>query len=169
MRVAALLARRSDDDGKPVWGTQVHMAEELGLSERTIRRCLAELEALALIRVERRPAWVGPGGRFIHRPCNTYVLTLPSRIALGAAEAPRRVPKAGYCQVKAQHSPTGQQWPHNPPSGVEEPHATPWDSISPAPDPENPAWTDPDTFARGLEAARRALRCPPVRTPGPVP
>lgn len=167
--VAALLAKRSDDDGKPVWGTQVNMAEALGISERTVRRCLAELEALGLIRVERRPAWVGAGGRFIHRPCNTYILCLPTRGALEAAEAPRRVPKAGYCRVKAQHSPTGQQWPHNPPYGVEEPHATPVDSLSSDETGLSAPSADAESFFRGLEAARQALRRSPADSPGPPP
>jgi hypothetical protein len=167
--VAALLARRSDDDGKPVWGTQVNMAAALGLSERTVRRCLGELEALGLIRVERRPAWLGPGGRFVHRPCNTYVLTLPRWADLAAAEAPRRVVRAGYCRVKSQRSPTGQQWPHIPPDGVEEPHATPVDRLSSHGTGHFTPESEADTFARGLAAARAALVRPPGARQAPPP
>lgn len=168
VRVALLLASRSDDDGKPVWGTQVHMGEALGLSERTVRRCLVELETLGLVRVERRPAWIGRNGCFVHRPCNTYVLTVPSHAALMAAEAPRRVRKAGYCRLVPQVPPTGQQWPHNPPYGVEEPHATPVDSFSADENGEIiPTQPVADLLA-GVELARAALRALPARATRPT-
>lgn len=103
--VAGLLASRSDDDGKPVYGTQVNMGAELGLSERTIRRCVASLAAVGLVRIISHPAVMDARGRFVRRPCNVYVLTLPPRADLAAVEAPRRVRKAGYCVVKPRSHP----------------------------------------------------------------
>lgn len=168
VRVALLLAGRSDDFAAPVWGTQVNMGTELGLSERTVRRCLAELETLALIRVDRSPAWRERTGEFWHRPCNTYHLTLPRRDALRAAEAPRRVPKAGYCRVKPQVSPTGQQWPLTPPPGVENPSATPAESLSADENGEIVPGITPEGHLHGLALARAALvRSPSERRPPP--
>ena len=42
--VASLLANRSDASGKSVWGSQVGMAKELGLSDRHVRRGIEGLE-----------------------------------------------------------------------------------------------------------------------------
>jgi hypothetical protein len=165
VRVALLLSSRSDDDGKPVWGTQVNMGDTLGLSERTIRRCLGELEALGLVLVLRKPAVIGATGRFVRRPCNTYVLTVPTRASLAAAEAPRRVPKAGYCRVKSQRPPTGQQWPHNPSEGLVEHHAQPVERIFADADGEIIPTQPVSDLLAGVELARQALRAVPRPPP----
>jgi hypothetical protein len=161
VRVATLLASRSDDDAKAVWGTQVHMGEELGLSERTIRRCLLELEQLALIRVERRPAWCGPGGRFVHRPCNTYVLTVPTGASLAAAEAPRRVVKAGYCRVKPSTLLPDSNDRSTPLAGCVEPPAL-REAESSTPEIGQTAHElTPEEHARRMATLRAALVKPP--------
>jgi hypothetical protein len=162
VRVATLLASRSDDDAKAVWGTQVHMAEELGLSERTIRRCLLELEQLALIRVERRPAWCGPGGRFVYRPCNTYVLTVPTGASLAAAEAPRRVPKAGYCRLRPSTHLPDSNGRTTPLTGCVEPPALSGVDSSTGEIGQTAHDLEPEEFARRLAAVRAALVRPPV-------
>lgn len=169
VRVGLLLAGRSDDTAGPVWGTQVNMGTELALSERTVRRCLLELEVLGLIRVDRSPAWRDRGGEYWHRPCNTYHLALPRRDALRAADAPRRVPVAGYCRVKSQRSPTGQQWPLTPPKGVEEPATTTAESLSCDENGEILPPIDADSFARGLAMARAALVRSPLARQSPPP
>lgn len=161
--VADLLARRSDDDAKAVWGTQVHMAEELGLSERTVRRCLGELEALGFIRVERRPAWCGPGGRFIHRPCNTYVLTVPSRAALAAAEAPRKVPRHGYCRLQPSADLPDSRVLTTPLAGCPEPPALREVDSSTGEIAQTAHELAPGEHARRMQALRDAL----VRAPVP--
>lgn len=169
VRVALLLAGRSDDTAKPVWGTQVNMGTELALSERTVRRCLGELEALGLIRVDRHPAWRDTSGLFWHRPCNTYHLTMPARAALRAAEPPRRVPKLGYCPVKPQPSPTGQQRPLIPLAGMGDPLPIPAESLSADENGEIIPSTTADSFERGLAMCRAALVRSPVARQAPPP
>jgi hypothetical protein len=159
--VAALLARRSDDDAKPVWGTQVHMGEALGLSERTVRRCLGELEALGFIRVERRPAWCGPGGRFIHRPCNTYILTVPSRGALAAAEPPRRIVRHGYCRQQPSADLPDSRVLTTPLAGCVEPPALREVDSSTGEIAQTAHDLAPEEHARRMQALRDALRKPP--------
>jgi hypothetical protein len=159
--LVALLAGRSDDDLSPVWGTQVNMAAELGCSVSTVRRGLAELEALGLISVVRHPPMMGPGGRFVHRPCNTYVFHVVRRDALAAAEAPRRVSKASYCPVRSRYHLAVSRAASPALAGVVEPPAL--RSVDPETGEIGQTAHDlaPEVFAERLAAVRAALVRPP--------
>jgi hypothetical protein len=97
-----LLARRSDDAGKPVWGRQMRMAAELGRSDRSVRYYSVEAEQLGYLTVYRSRPQRGPGGRWGRRKTNRYYLTLPTR-ETAASPAPRRRQRAAYCAVPATH------------------------------------------------------------------
>lgn len=92
-----VLAARSDNAGKPVWGCQARLAADSDISVRTVRRYTAEAEALGYLRVFRSRPQRGPDGRWCRRKSNSYYLSLPP--ASGAVEAPRRVKPAGRCVV----------------------------------------------------------------------
>jgi hypothetical protein len=93
-----LLAKRSDDGGKPVWGNQVRMALHIGRSDRSVRRYRAEAEQLGYITVYRSKPERGPSGRWSRRKANSYYLRLPAKNT-DQAEAPRRRQRASYCVV----------------------------------------------------------------------
>jgi hypothetical protein len=101
-----LLASRSDDAGKPVWGNQVRMGERIGRCERSVRRYRAEAETLGYVAVYRSKPQRGPSGRWSRRKANAYYLRIPptSTTTVGA---PRRRQRAGYCVI-ASHHPTGR-------------------------------------------------------------
>jgi hypothetical protein len=94
----ALLARRSDDAGKPVWGNQKKMAEQIGRCDRSVRRYRLEAEELGYVKTFRSKPLTGPDGRFCGRKSNSYYLTLPARETARKA-APRRKQRAPYCVV----------------------------------------------------------------------
>ncbi len=93
-----LLAERSDDTGKPVWGNQVKMAQRIGRCDRSVRRYRAEAEALGYVVVYRSKPQRGPSGRWCRRKANAYYLRLPAKSSTELA-APRRRQRAGYCVV----------------------------------------------------------------------
>jgi hypothetical protein len=94
-----VLAVRSDESGKPVWGSQERMAKELGGSTRSVRRYLVEAEALGYVQVFRSKSVRGPHGRFSGRRTNRYYFTLPKGDQK-TMEAPRRKRRSGYCVLK---------------------------------------------------------------------
>ncbi len=67
-----LLAKRSDDNGKPVWGN-------IGRSDRSVRRYRAEAEDLGYVTVYRSKPERGPSGRWSRRKANSYYLRLPAQ------------------------------------------------------------------------------------------
>lgn len=73
-----LLAARSDDQAKPVWGTQLRMAEILDRSDRSVQRYLVEAEQLGYVKAYRSRPVRGPEGRWCRRKSNCYYLTIPS-------------------------------------------------------------------------------------------
>ena len=93
------LAKRSDDLGKPVWGSQVKMAAELGRCDRSVRRYRFEAEQLGYVLVFRSKPQRGADGRFCRRKANSYYLCLPGK-AKAAQTAPRRRQRAPYCVVR---------------------------------------------------------------------
>lgn len=95
-----LLAQRSDDAGKPVWGNQARMAGQLGRCERSVRRYLVEAAALGYLQVFRSKPLRGPDGRWCRRKANAYYLCLPRRETEGLP-APRRRQRAPYCRVSS--------------------------------------------------------------------
>jgi hypothetical protein len=95
-----LLAQRSDDTGKPVWGNQARMAGQLGRCERSVRRYLVEAATLGYLQVFRSKPLRGPDGRWCRRKANAYYLCLPRR-ATDALPAPRRRQRAPYCRVSS--------------------------------------------------------------------
>ncbi len=111
-----LLAKRSDDSGKPVWGNQVKMALHIGRSDRSVRRYRAEAEDLGYVAVYRSKPKRGPSGRWCRRKANSYYLRLPAK-GTEHLDAPRRRQRAGYCVVRPQ--------PHHAPKP---PHHAPWPS-----------------------------------------
>ena len=67
-----LLARRSDDHGKPVWGNQARMAEQIGRCDRSVRRYRAEAEQLGYVACYRsKPVRDRHSGRWGRRKSNT--------------------------------------------------------------------------------------------------
>lgn len=96
-----LLASRSDDSGKPVWGGQNKLAEQSDTSIRSVRRYCVEAEALGYVKVYRSRPQRGPDGRWCRRRSNSYYLALPP--AASPLEAPRRVKPAGRCVVASHH------------------------------------------------------------------
>lgn len=109
-----VLADRSDENGKPVYGTQVNLAVTLGVSVATVQRGVSELEGLGLVRVERHKPERGEDGRWFRRLSNVYHFVVRGRRPLLDASGGRRRPKAGYCAVKGQVRPTRQPCSHNP-------------------------------------------------------
>jgi len=86
--------------------SQETLARELGVDDRTVRRWLAELEALGLLIVYRCTPERGPDGKWTRRQTNRYLLA--DGKAKGAAPScplPRRR------LVKPLHTPTGHQCP----------------------------------------------------------
>lgn len=92
-----LLASRSDDSGKPVWGGQAKLSVQSDTSIRTVRRYVVEAEALGYVQVYRSRPVRGLDGRWCRRRSNSYYLCLPARGE--AVGAPRRVKPAGRCVV----------------------------------------------------------------------
>ena len=100
-----LLASRSDDAGKPVWGNQVRMGERIGRCGRSMRRYRAEAEALGYVAVYRSKPERGPSGRWSRRKANAYYLRIPTPPAAGLP-APRRRQRASYCVASSHRSST---------------------------------------------------------------
>jgi hypothetical protein len=74
-----LLARRSDDNGKPVWGNQVRMAEQIGRCDRSVRRYRAEAEQLGYVDCYRSKPLRDPHtGRWGRVRSNAYYLDSPA-------------------------------------------------------------------------------------------
>jgi hypothetical protein len=92
-----LLASRSDDAGKPVWGCQTKLAAQTDTSLRSIGRYVAEAEALGYVTVYRSTPHRGLDGRYCRRRSNSYYLRFPPLAS--PLEAPRRVKPAGRCVV----------------------------------------------------------------------
>jgi hypothetical protein len=95
-----LVANRSDNTGKPVWGSQVRMAAALGRCDRSVRRYLVEAVALGYVQVFRSKPQRGPDGRWSRRRSNSYYLCLPSRKTEEVA-APRRRQRVPYCTISS--------------------------------------------------------------------
>jgi hypothetical protein len=104
-----LLASRSDDTGKPVWGRQTRMAEQLGRSDRSVRSYRQEAEELGYVKTYRAKPERARDGRWGRRRTNRYYLCLPAR-QTATQPAPRRRQRAGYCVVTA----TRASLPHLP-------------------------------------------------------
>ena len=96
-----LIASRSNDTGKPVWGAQVRISTDLGRSERSVRRYVTEAEQLGYLKVYRAKPERGPQGRWHRKKTNVYYLCLPK--AGDDRPAPRRRQRTTYC-VLSSHS-----------------------------------------------------------------
>jgi hypothetical protein len=149
--LALLLAHRSDDGGKPVWGAQLGMVEPMRRCDRTIRRHLGELEELGLVRVERSRPERGADGRWCRRQSNVYVLTMPS--------AGRERPARTYRTAAAPQPPEGGQEPGPAPAAEDGPELD-------APDP--PPSFDPEAGLAGVRAVRHLLRSRSPTLPPPA-
>jgi hypothetical protein len=90
-----LLASRSSDDGKPVWGLQTKQAQAIGRSDRSVRRYRDEAEHLGYVRCYRSNPERGPDGTYGRRKTNRYYLCSPT-----PSQAPRARPRASYCVLK---------------------------------------------------------------------
>lgn len=148
-----LLARRSDDAGKPVWGRQTKMAAELGRSDRSVRAYSVEAEQLGYLTVYRSRPVRGPHGRWGRRKTNRYYLTLPARET--AKPAPRRRQRAGYCAVPASHGSRVHLPESNGPSNPL--RVSPTAAETPSVDEPLNA-IDPETAKTQFERLRRALQ-----------
>jgi hypothetical protein len=153
-----LLATRSDDLGKPVWGTQERMSAQLGLSARTVRRYVAEAEAAGFVKVTRSAPLRAPDGRFYRRASNVYWLTTPVAEPQGATEGPRRRPKAGYCVLKPTPHLGDTHGPSTAPLGQGEPPAAPASAPDADEQGEIQAQLDPDVFHDGVAQLKLRLR-----------
>jgi len=158
-----LLASRSDDQGKPVWGNQEKMADQLGRSARSVRRYLVEAVKLGYLKVfHSKPERNRSTGRFGRRKTNSHYFCLPARETAGQP-APRRRQRAPYCVVRPQaHRPS-----HLPdsdgrssPSGVRQHGAAPpTNHFRDAASPETPQpIASQDVAEFYLAAARAKLR-----------
>jgi hypothetical protein len=94
-----LIASRSDDTGKPVWGAQVRIGTDLGRSERSVRRYVSEAEQLGYLKVYRAKPERGPQGRWHRKKTNVYYLCLPK--ASDERPAPRRRQRTSYCVISS--------------------------------------------------------------------
>jgi hypothetical protein len=136
-----LLASRSDDTGKPVWGRQTRMAEQLGRSDRSVRSYRQEAEELGYVKTYRAKPQRGRDGRWGRRRTNRYYITLPVR-ETATQPAPRRRQRVPYCVVPA----TRLHAPHLPETDRRSnPFRVPPTTAHPPPDiptappePENP-------------------------------
>jgi hypothetical protein len=161
-----LLARRSDDAGKPVWGRQTRQAEDLGRGERSVRRYRAEAEELGYVKCYRAKPERDAHGRWCRRRTNTYYLCLPGR-ETAAQDAPRRRQRAGYCVLKDNQRPSSGRHAVLPdshgrstPFGVRKPPPPPpREHSAPAVTTENPNPTVPRSAVvnEAIAAARKSL------------
>lgn len=161
-----LLARRSDDAGKPVWGRQTRQAEDLGRGDRSVRRYRAEAEDLGYVKCFRARPERDAHGRWCRRRTNTYYLCLPGR-ETAVQDAPRRRQRAGYCVLKDHKRPASGRHGVLPdsdgrstPSGVRKPPPPPpREHSTPAPAPENPKPSVPRSALvdDAIAAARKSL------------
>lgn len=76
---ALLLACRSSETAKPVWGYQDRQGEDIDCSGRTVRRYRRELEAAGLIETQRGEVIRHPDGRFSQQMTNRYCFVVPPR------------------------------------------------------------------------------------------
>ncbi len=153
-----LLARRSDDQGKPVWGNQERMAEQLGRCRSSIIRYCAEAEALGYLRVFRStPERDRATGRWHRRKANSYYFCVPARDTSGRP-APRRRQRAPYCVVspRRQRSADLRRDPatSSPDWGAQTAPAPPVTDFEPAENPEQ-QWTG-EMSTTVLDAIARA-------------
>jgi hypothetical protein len=79
--LVGLLASRSDDAGKPVWGSQSRIAVVLQVSVRSVVRYVGELAHHGYVRVFGSLPFRGPDGRWIRRKSNIYYLTVPKKVS----------------------------------------------------------------------------------------
>lgn len=130
-----LLADRSNDAGKAVWGRQTGQASAIGRCDRQVRRYRLEAETLGYVTTVRSEPQRAPGGEWARRRTNRYHLRCPNR--------PRPLP-----------SPTGHQRPLNPPTGRVEPSSPSMCALEPTPAPP------PKDFFAALRATLRPPRPP---------
>lgn len=142
-----LLASRSDDTGKPVWGCQEKLGAQSDVSVRSVGRYVAEAEALGYVRVYRARPERGPDGRWCRRRSNSYYLALPALST--PLEAPRRVKPAGRCVV-ASH----KRRSHLPDSGG---GSSPYGE-------SQPACSRPEVAIPAAADRREADEGPPLRS-----
>jgi hypothetical protein len=103
LTVMAVFLDRSDDSGKPVWGSQKNLARQLKWSVKTVQRAIKELVALGYLKVYHSRPERGPDGQYCYRKTNIYYVCLPGRDK-ASLPAPRRRLRGQYCTV-----PTGVQ------------------------------------------------------------
>jgi len=171
-----LLARRSDDQGKPVWGNQRRMADQIGRCDRSVRRYRAEAEQLGYVDCYRsKPVRDRQTGRWGRCKSNAYYLRLPARLT-ASEPAPRRRERAPACVVPRGHpsrvhradsdarsSPFGgATTAPTPPVNSESEATTHPQPVIPPPDP---AKIGPEEAHDRFERLRRALH-PQQNRPG---
>lgn len=77
-QVLVALSWYSDDTGKPCWPSEARLATQLGLSERTVSRCVVQLETAGYLGVLRSPPERDrETGKFCRRHTNRYLLRKP--------------------------------------------------------------------------------------------
>jgi hypothetical protein len=153
-----VLAGRSDDLGKPVWGTQERMGEHMGMSARTVRRYAAEAAAAGFVKVYRSTPQRGPDGRYYRRASNVYYLVMPATPPEEATEAPRRRKKAGYCVLKPTSHLADSHGPSTAPLGQGEPATAPARLECSPETGELIPLVDPEVFSAGVAQLKLALR-----------
>ena len=161
------MAGRSDEAGKPVWGRQEKMAEQLGRCRASIIRYSQEAETLGYLRVFRsKPERDTSTGRWHRRRSNSYYFCLPPKQA-ATQQAPRRRQRAPYCVVRARggrrpdlcRAEATSSPSRGAPTGAAPAHSGP----EPAETPGN-TWTGhmSDTVKAAIADARQKLASSPV-------
>ena len=150
-----LLATRSNDRGKLVFGSQVRLAEVLKVSVRSIVRYVRELELLGYVRVFRSKPQRDADGKWWRRLTNRYRLVVPKRATRSSLEAPRRRLKAAYAVVSSHVHLRDS-------SGTRDPYREPQPRVAPpgvvaAPAEEAPSGPLAD-FRAQMRAAAAGLR-----------
>jgi hypothetical protein len=152
-----LIANRSSDDGKVVYGRQTNQARDLACCDRTIRRYRAEGERAGYLHTVRWRPERGRDGHWTRQQTNRYYMATPAQASPDDAPAPEHA-ATRTSPTKALVRPCGHHRPVEPPYGVVKP-PDPVES-EPAGGPPTPL----DEALANIDAIRRKQfgRCEPA-------
>lgn len=156
-----LLAARSDDAGKPVWGSQSRIAAILGVSVRSVVRYVAELASHGYVRVFGSLPSRSADGRWHRRKSNIYYLTVPTKESRSEAPWRRRRRERSTMPTDSAQSSTSRLEDSSvtsTPERVAQPSPPPAISLPPTPsETAAPFVRLPDAVAEERFASMRRL------------